>query len=55
MTALRWWERWFEAMGWHRPGLEARYNLASMDGWERVCVRCGRRLLMDSQGNWFAV
>lgn len=54
-TGLTRWERFLEFMGWHKPSRVARFNAASANGFERVCERCGARLLMDSQGNWFAV
>lgn len=43
-----------EWLGWHKPGYR-RANFASFNGQEAFCLRCGARLLMDSQGNWFAV
>jgi hypothetical protein len=42
-------------MGWHKPGEYRSDNPASANGDEAWCVRCKLRLLMDSQGNWFAV
>jgi hypothetical protein len=48
--------RWFlcEFLGWHRP---AQAVAMGWDGvsFTAVCERCGRRILMDSQGNWFSV
>jgi hypothetical protein len=52
---LRWWERLFEYLGWHKPDGPGRWNTASSCGFEYHCARCGARLLMDSRGNWFAV
>lgn len=45
-------------MGWHNPqGPDGEwvFNKASDCGIEEKCDECGSRLLMDSQGNWFAV
>jgi hypothetical protein len=49
------WERFQEWMGWHAPS-DVRYvNFASANGTAARCRRCGRVLLMDAQGNWFAL
>lgn len=55
LRKLTWYERLFEWLGWHKPMNQGTFNLASFSGLETRCIRCGSRLLMDSQGNWFAV
>lgn len=37
-------------LGWHRAPREAGFDGCSPSG---RCSRCGRRVLCDSQGNWF--
>lgn len=42
---------WFcDHMGWHFPG-----NTQGFDGcsFTSTCARCGKKILQDSQGNWF--
>ena len=48
------WQRFRCWIGWHNPTGIWQMNLASFNLTERRCL-CGRLLLMDSQGNWFAV
>ena len=44
---------WFcRVMDWHRRPTEVGHDGCSFSG---VCPRCQRRVLQDSQGNWFAV
>ena len=38
-------------MDWHRPPTTQGFNGISFFG---ICPRCGVRVLMDSQGNWFS-
>lgn len=52
---LTWWERLLERWGHHKPSVESQLNPASFCGIEKRCIRCGSRLLMDSQGSWFKV
>lgn len=44
------WERFREFMGWHNP-----VGISGFDGcsFESKCKLCGKKLLMDSRGNWF--
>ena len=44
-----------EWLDWHRPGTPVKWSLASANGAVTTCQRCGRSLLLDSQGNWFGV
>jgi len=47
-----WWDRFrCERLGWHKPGNARWVNPASFSGTECYCIRCKRRLLMDSQRN----
>lgn len=41
-----------EGMGWHRAS-----GLVGFDGCSATsqCITCDKRILQDSQGNWFAV
>lgn len=47
--------KWYEKvlclyLGWHKPKVDieiAGINLVSK------CKRCGKRVMLDSQGNWF--
>ena len=39
-----------KVFGWHLAPLEQEFDGSSKNG---VCLRCGKRLLQDSQGNWF--
>ena len=39
-------------MDWHRPGGSVGFDGCSMNSY---CARCGRRILLDSQGSWFSV
>lgn len=51
--AKTWREKWFcGLMGWHLGPHEI-----SSDGFQcsGVCPRCGVRVLLDSQGNWFGI
>jgi len=44
---------WFcRVMDWHKTPIVQGFDGASFCG---VCPRCGRRVLRDSQGNWFGV
>ncbi len=57
MTPMTRWERFklrffCGTMGWHRPGKVRGFDGCSATA---VCKRCERRVLQDSQGNWFAV
>ena len=37
-------------MGWHRQPDSIEFDGCSMFGY---CPRCGKHVLLDSQGNWF--
>ena len=37
-------------MGWHKRPIRIGFDGASHNG---KCPRCGKRVLQDSQGNWF--
>lgn len=39
--------RWFS---WHLPPKIIGYDGASLTG---TCPRCGKAIMLDSQGNWF--
>lgn len=39
-------------LGWHKANEEASFDGCSF---ESRCPRCNRRVLLDSQGNWFAI
>lgn len=39
-------------LDWHNPGPARLPSMAISP--HAICRRCGRELLMDSQGNWFA-
>lgn len=41
-----------EVLGWHKP-TEIYVKWLSVT-FESVCKRCGRPIMQDSQGNWFA-
>jgi len=47
-----WPEFWCDIMGWHKAPLRQGFDGASLNG---RCPRCGKRVLRDSQGNWFSV
>lgn len=38
-------------LGWHKAG-KASFDGCSFEG---RCPRCNRKVLLDSQGNWFAI
>jgi hypothetical protein len=43
--------KWFcNVMGWHKAPETKGFDGCSFNG---RCPRCGKRVLMDSQGNWF--
>jgi len=43
--------KWFcRVMGWHREPNEQGFDGVSLNG---CCPRCGKHVLLDSQGNWF--
>lgn len=43
--------KWFcRVMGWHREPNEHGFDGVSFNG---CCPRCGKHVLLDSQGNWF--
>lgn len=47
----RWLPKWFcDKMGWHLPPIEQGFDGCSFYG---VCPRCKRKVMQDSQGNWF--
>jgi hypothetical protein len=59
-----WWAQFrCERLGWHHPGINpigfdgASLTRIGFDGASLTgnCGRCGRRILQDSQGNWFSV
>lgn len=42
---------WFcTVMSWHRAPAKVGFDGISLNG---VCPRCGKKVLQDSQGNWF--
>ncbi len=44
---------WFcNHMGWHLAPRQQGFDGCSFNG---ICPRCGKRVLQDSQGNWFDV
>ena len=46
-----WLGRWAcTYLGWHRAPTNRGFDGASFTG---VCPRCGKHVLLDSQGNWF--
>lgn len=43
--------RWFcRALGWHKEPNKTGFDGVSLNG---RCPRCGKHVLLDSQGNWF--
>lgn len=43
--------KWFcRVMGWHREPNALGFDGVSFNG---CCPRCGKHVLLDSQGNWF--
>ena len=42
-----------EWIDWHKPGSTGVFSMASAAGYAPNCIRCGRKLLMDSLGGWF--
>lgn len=47
----RWLPVWFcQHMGWHLAPTTQGFDGCSVTG---VCPRCGKKVLQDSQGNWF--
>ena len=48
------WFKWFYhgVLGWHEPKDEEKYDGCS---YTSVCKYCGKRIMQDSQGNWFEV
>ena len=48
------WNRWFyhDIMEWHRPK-----DVVGFDGcsFTTRCRYCNKRILQDSQGNWFSI
>lgn len=52
-SGLNWWARFrCEVLGWHTPMPMIDFDGASFAS---NCARCKRRVLQDSQGNWFAI
>lgn len=39
-----------DMLHWHMAPTEQGFDGASFNG---ICPRCGKRVLQDSQGNWF--
>lgn len=37
-------------LGWHKPIEKASFDGCSMCS---ICKYCGKRIMQDSQGNWF--
>lgn len=37
-------------LGWHRPSDTEEFDGVSFHS---VCKHCGKRVMQDSQGNWF--
>lgn len=47
------WQRFLcNVMGWHKRPQLIGFDGCSLGG---ACPRCGRRVLQDSQGNWFGI
>lgn len=47
----KWLPKWFcDNLGWHLTPKEQGFDGASANG---TCPRCGKHVLLDSQGNWF--
>ena len=36
---------------WHKP--ENEFEWLGYDNWRATCKYCGKKILLDSQGNWF--
>lgn len=50
---MTWWQRFLcNVMGWHKRPILMGFDGCSLNG---TCPRCGRRVLQDSQGNWFSL
>ena len=48
----KWLPIWFcNNMGWHLAPKSQGFDGCSLNG---KCPRCGKKVLRDSQGNWFA-
>jgi hypothetical protein len=44
--------KWFcNVMGWHKAPKDQGFDGCSLNG---CCPRCGKKVLQDGQGNWFA-
>ena len=43
---LGWFKKWFhDVLKWHRPDMSIE---------EDICKYCGKKIMQDSQGNWFS-
>ena len=43
--------KWFcRVLGWHKAPIKKGFDGCSKNG---SCQRCGKYVLLDSQGNWF--
>lgn len=58
VSGLIWWVHPFKALtwfyhgilGWHKPDDKVSFNGCSFCS---TCQFCGKRIMQDSQGNWF--
>lgn len=47
----RWLPKWFcDKMGWHLEPKKQGFDGCSFTG---TCPRCNKKVMQDSQGNWF--
>lgn len=42
--------KWLCKFFWHKTPKDCKFDGASFYG---ACPRCGKNVMMDSQGNWF--
>lgn len=44
--------KWFyhDILGWHKPNKKQSFDGCSFHA---TCKHCGKRIMQDSQGNWF--
>jgi hypothetical protein len=52
---MNWWQRFLcNVLGWHTVDRSQKcgFNMLGINATAN-CARCGKRVLQDSQGNWF--
>lgn len=50
---MNWWQKFMcNVMGWHNGNGKSKKSFDGLS-FHSTCSRCGKEVMLDSQGNWF--